>query len=118
MDKIKEVKPKQVVPGVTGHYVHGDLHTLGYVILEKGSIVPLHQHQQEQITFVLEGQLDMVIDGKPYSLTPGFYHIIPSNVLHSAVAVKDCVLIDTFSPVREDYKNLDTAAFALAGDTK
>jgi quercetin dioxygenase-like cupin family protein len=97
MEKIIEVKPKQVVPGVTGHYVHGDLQTLGYVILEKGSIVPLHQHMQEQITLVLEGQLDMVIDGKPYSLTPGSYHIIPSNVLHSAVAVKDCVLIDTFS---------------------
>jgi quercetin dioxygenase-like cupin family protein len=114
MNRIKDVKPKHVVPGITGHYVHGELHTFGYVVIKKGSIVPEHHHPQEQITFVVEGQLDMVIGGEPHSLTACSYHIIHSNVRHSAVAPIDCVVIDTFSPVREDYKNLDSAAFSLS----
>ena len=57
-----------------------------------------------QITFILEGQLDMVIGDIPYSLKSGMYHVIPSNVIHSAVAVTDCKLIDVFNPVREEYR--------------
>jgi quercetin dioxygenase-like cupin family protein len=115
MKKIKDLQPKSIVPGILGHYAHGELHTFGYVLIKKGSIVPEHQHPHEQITFIVEGQLDMVIDGKAYSLTPGFFHIIPSNVRHSAVAISDCIVIDTFSPVREDYKNLESVAFSSVG---
>ncbi len=114
MSRIKDVRPKQVAPGITGHYVHGELHTFGYVVIKKGSIVPVHHHKQEQITFIVEGQLDMIIGGEPHSLTAGMYHVIHSNVPHSAVAPIDCVLIDTFSPVREDYKDLESVAFTLA----
>ncbi len=109
MQRIKDIKPKELVPGITGYYAHGDKHTLGLVELKAGSIVPEHHHLHEQITYILEGQLDMTIGGKSYSLTPGTYHVIPSNTPHSAVAVKDCKLIDTFSPVREDYKSSDAA---------
>ena len=115
MKKIKDVKPKALVPGIAGYYAHGELHTFGYVEIKKGSIVPEHRHEHEQITFILEGQLDMVIAGDPYSLTAGSYYIIHANVPHSAVAATDCVVIDTFSPVREDYKNPETAAFSLEG---
>src|SRR6476620_1531127 len=118
MNQIKDVKPKKVVDGVTGHYVHGDLHTLGYVVIKKGSIVPEHRHPQEQITFIMDGQFDMKIGGEPYSLTAGTYHIIHSNVPHSGVAITDCIIIDTFSPVREDYKDLDTVAFTLQAESK
>ena len=118
MNRIKDVKPKKVVEGVNGHYVHGDLHTLGYIVIKKGSVVPEHRHPHEQITFVLEGQFDMKIDGEPHALTSGMYHIIHSNVTHSGVAITDCLIIDTFSPVREDYKDLDTIAFALDSEKK
>ena len=47
----------------------------------------------------------MNIDGVEYSLTPGCYHIIPSNVWHGANAITDCKLIDVFGPVREEYKS-------------
>ncbi len=104
MPNIKDIKAKEVVPGVTGYYVHGDQTTLGYVELKKDSIVPLHQHPQEQITYILEGELEMLINEEVCLLTAGMVHVIPSNVLHSAVAVTDCKVIDAFSPVREDYK--------------
>lgn len=104
MQSIKSIPPKEIVPGITGYYAHGDKHTFGYVEIKKGSVVPEHHHIQEQITYIIEGQLNMVIGGEPCPLTTGMCHIIPSNMPHSAVAVTDCKLIDTFSPVRDDYK--------------
>lgn len=106
MSQITSIPPKTLTPGITGHYVHGEKSTLGLVILKEGSSVPPHQHLQEQITYILEGRLQMVIDGKDCLLEQGMYHVIPSNVVHSAVALTDCQLVDVFSPVREDYKTV------------
>ena len=64
MQRIKDIKPKELVPGITGYYAHGDKHTLGLVELKAGSIVPEHHHIHEQITYILEGQLDMMIGGR------------------------------------------------------
>jgi len=101
---IKNIKPRELVPGITGYYAHGDSMTFGYVELKAGSNIPLHQHEQEQITYIIEGELNMVIGGQSCSLNAGMYHIIPSNTPHSAIANTDCKVIDAFSPVREDYK--------------
>ncbi|HEY0041081.1 MAG TPA: cupin domain-containing protein [Flavisolibacter sp.] len=105
MQQITSITPRQLTTGIHGHYVHGEKSTFGLVVLEEGSSVPLHQHPQEQITYILEGKLQMVIDGKDCLLEPGMYYVIPSNVIHSAVALTACKLIDVFAPVREDYKS-------------
>lgn len=104
MQLIKDIKPKELVPGITGYYAHGNSMTFGYVELKAGSNIPMHQHVHEQITYIIEGQLDMVIGGQPCLLTNGMYHVIPSNTPHSAVAKTDCKVIDAFSPARDDYK--------------
>src|SRR5512138_398753 len=104
MEQIKNIRPKELAAGVTGYYAHGTNMSFGYVELLEGSSVREHNHFQEQITFILEGQLDMVIDGKPCSLEQGMYYVIPSNTMHSATAKTFCRVIDVFSPVREDYK--------------
>ena len=104
MEPIKNIIPKELVPGITGYYCHGEKMTFGYVELLEGASVPLHYHVQEQITYIMEGQLDMVIGGVAYSLTAGMYHVIPSDMPHSAVAKTFCKVIDAFSPVREDYR--------------
>lgn len=104
MPLITSITPKTLAPGIAGHYAHGDKSTLGLVMLEKGSKVPLHSHRHEQITYIVKGQLQMVIDGKDWLLEEGMYYVIPSNVMHSAVALTDCQVIDVFAPVREDYK--------------
>ena len=103
MELIKNQFPKELAPGLTGYYAHGKNLTLGYVEIKAGSDLPSHRHQHEQITYIIEGQLDMIIGGKSCSLTEGMYYVIPSNVLHGAVAVTDCKVIDVFNPVREDY---------------
>jgi quercetin dioxygenase-like cupin family protein len=104
MQQLKNISPKQLAPGLTGYYAHGKNMTLGLVEIIAGNNLPQHQHPHEQITYILEGQLDMTIDDTLCSLTAGMYYVIPSNVWHGAVAVTDCKVIDVFNPVREDYK--------------
>lgn len=107
MQLITAIPAKQLMPGITGHYAHGENMTFGFVELKAGSQVPMHHHVHEQTTYIIEGQLDMEIDGQAYPLTTGMYHVIPSNTPHAAIARTDCKVIDVFSPVREDYKNQD-----------
>ncbi|MBC7872472.1 MAG: cupin domain-containing protein [Ferruginibacter sp.] len=104
MELIKNIKPRELMPGINGYYAHGDNMTFGYVELKAGSSVPLHQHIHEQITYIIEGELDMVIGGQACLLTGGMVHVIPSQTSHSAIARTDCKVIDVFSPVREEYK--------------
>lgn len=104
MALLKDAPAKQLSPGIKGHYIHGNQTTIGLVEIKKGSVLALHHHPHEQITYIVEGQLDMTIGDGEYSLTAGMCHVIPSNTPHSAIAVTDCLVIDTFSPVREEYK--------------
>jgi len=104
MQLLKDIPSKELVTGIKGHYAHGTSMTFGYVEIKGGSKLPEHHHEHEQITYVIDGRLEMMIGGKPYPLTAGMYHVIPSNVPHSAFAATDCIVIDAFSPVREDYK--------------
>ncbi|HEX6191724.1 MAG TPA: cupin domain-containing protein [Chitinophagaceae bacterium] len=104
MQDIKALPPKELAPGLTGYYAHGKHLTLGYVEIKAGSDLPAHQHVHEQITYIVEGELDMNIDGKQCLLKAGMYYVIPSGVIHGAVAHVDCKVIDVFNPVREDYR--------------
>lgn len=103
MQLLKDITPKELAPGLTGYYAHGTNMTLGLVEIKAGSNLPEHKHVHEQITYILEGELDMTIGGEKCLLTAGMYHVIPSNVLHSAIAKTDCKVIDVFNPVRQDY---------------
>ncbi|MEO6611771.1 MAG: cupin domain-containing protein [Chitinophagaceae bacterium] len=103
MSSIKNIPPKELAPGITGYYTHGSSMSFGYVELAPGSSVPMHQHVHEQITYIIEGELDMVIGGEECPLKAGMYHVIPSNTPHSAIARTACKVIDAFSPLREDY---------------
>jgi quercetin dioxygenase-like cupin family protein len=106
MPQIQDITPLQLMEGITGQYVHGQQMTFGLVEIVAGTIMPQHQHIHEQITYLLQGELEMVIDGISYTLKAGNFYVISSNVLHGAQAVTACKLIDVFCPVREAYKVL------------
>lgn len=106
MPQIQDITPLQLMEGITGQYVHGQQMTFGLVEIVAGTIMPQHQHIHEQITYLLQGELEMVIDGISYTLKAGNFYVISSNVLHGARAVTACKLIDVFCPVREAYKVL------------
>lgn len=104
MQQLKDIAPRELAPGLNARLVHGVQTTLSVVEIKKGSVLPEHKHFQEQITYILKGQLDMIIGGEKYSLTEGSVHVIPPNVPHSAVATTDCTVVDAFSPARDDYR--------------
>ncbi len=101
---ISEIPQRLLIKGIRGRYIHTENSTIGFVEIEKGAILPEHSHFHEQTTQIIEGKLEMVIGGETKILEPGMFTIIPSNVSHSAVALTDCLVTDTFCPVREDYK--------------
>jgi len=103
-NNINNLREKEIIEGITGRYIHGSNSSFGVVNIVGGSILPPHSHHHEQITFILEGELEMTIGGETMTLRAGDYFVIPSNVTHSAIAHRDCKLIDVFSPVREEYK--------------
>ena len=73
------------------------------VAFEVGGVGPLHQHMHVQITHVESGVFEVEIDGQKKVLKAGDAFHIPANILHGAVCLEEGVLIDVFSPMREDF---------------
>lgn len=104
LENLKNIKEKELVPGFRGKFIHSDSMTLAYWNIASGSILPEHDHVHEQVVNVLEGTLEISIEGIHHSLEPGSVLCIPSNVPHSGKAVTQCRVLDVFHPVREDYQ--------------
>lgn len=102
--RVKEAKPVEVMPGVIRLLIsHGERAMAVRFDLAKGSSVPNHTHPHEQLGFLTTGSLQMTIGEETRLLEPGDSYAIPPHVLHGAKAVENCVVVDIFSPVREDY---------------
>lgn len=100
---LKDIKPKEILPGYTVRFVHTESMTFAYWDVEKGSPLPEHAHHHEQVANVLEGEYRLTVNGETQTLKPGDVAVIPSNVPHSGLAITACKLMDVFCPVREDY---------------
>ena len=88
--------------------ITGERMMLAHVYLKKGCIVPQHSHENEQITYILEGALRFWIgeDGaQEVIVRAGEVLTIPSNVVHKAEALEDTLDVDVFSPPRQDWLN-------------
>ncbi len=73
------------------------------VKFEKGAVGYLHHHYHSQATYVASGVFEITIDGKKKTLKEGDGFFIPSDVPHGAECLEDGMLIDVFSPAREDF---------------
>jgi len=87
--------------------VVGEKAMIAQIFLKKGAVVPLHQHDAEQITYILDGALKFELEGKEVVVHKGEVLYIPSNVPHRAVAIEDTLDVDVFSPLRMDWINKD-----------
>ncbi|PYU50598.1 MAG: cupin domain-containing protein [Acidobacteria bacterium] len=101
----KNVEREQLNPLIDREMVVGDRIMLARVLLKKGAHVPLHHHHNEQVTYILEGALKFVIDGKEIVVRAGEVLCIPSHMPHEAWAIEDTVDLDVFDPPREDWLN-------------
>jgi len=86
--------------------ITGDRTMLAHVYLKKGCVVPKHQHENEQFTYILEGALEFLIgeDGaRKEIIRAGEVLHLPSNLPHAARALEDTLDLDIFCPPRQDW---------------
>jgi quercetin dioxygenase-like cupin family protein len=103
-----EMPRETVSPMLDRRLITGDRMMLAHVSLKKGCIVPKHSHENEQITYILEGALKFWL-GEDQSeivvVSAGQVLHIPSNVPHQAEALEDTLDVDIFDPPRQDWLN-------------
>ncbi len=100
-----EMEKETVSETIKRRIVTGDRAMLAHIYLDKGARVPKHAHENEQITYLLEGVLKFWIgeDREEIVLRAGEVLHIPSNVPHEAEALEDCLDVDVFTPPRQDW---------------
>ncbi len=95
---------KKAFDGVTYKtLVYGDKTSLGEFWLKKGSIVPIYKHPHEQTGYMISGRMTFKIADEDHNAEAGDSWSIPGNVEHSVEVLEDSVVIEVFSPAREDY---------------
>jgi quercetin dioxygenase-like cupin family protein len=103
-----DMPKEQVTDVISRRLITGDRMMIAHVYLDKGAIVPQHSHENEQITYILEGALRFWIgeDGaQEVIVREGEVLTIPSNVPHKAEALEDTLDVDIFNPPRQDWLN-------------
>ncbi len=102
--ELASMPSREVAPGFHGKFVHTEHQTFAFWEIAPGSSLPLHSHPQEQVLQMLEGEFELRVGGKVLHLKAGEVVVIASNEEHSGKALTPCKIIDTFYPVREDYR--------------
>ena len=100
------MKKERVSDMLERRLITGERMMLAQVYLKKGCIVPKHSHENEQLTYILEGALKFSLgeDGaEEITVSAGEVLLIPSNVPHKAEALEETLDVDIFSPPRQDW---------------
>jgi quercetin dioxygenase-like cupin family protein len=101
--RLADMPTEHLNPLLDRQFVAGEKSMLARLILRAGCVVPLHSHENEQITYILEGALKFSVQGKEVIVRAGEILVIPSHVPHSAEALEDTVDLDVFCPPRADW---------------
>jgi quercetin dioxygenase-like cupin family protein len=107
--KWSDVEVEQLSSTIGRQFIVGTDMMIARVLLKKGGHVPMHQHHNEQITYILEGALRFVVGGKEVVVRAGEVLCIPPHVPHEAFALEDTVDLDIFNPPRQDWIDRDDA---------
>lgn len=104
LNAIPAIEP---VPGCRMRTPHGEHLMLSFLEMDAGAEVPLHHHPHEQGGILIRGRMQLTIGDETRTVDAGSMFLIPSNVPHRAIAIDGpAVVLDVFSPVREDYAEL------------
>jgi quercetin dioxygenase-like cupin family protein len=116
---IKQIAPIEAVPGCRMRTPFGEHLMLSYLEMDEGAVVPLHHHPHEQGGMLLKGKVELTIGDEKRICEAGSMFLIPPNTPHKAVAVGGpAVVLDVFSPIREDYAALLNKYIPTGADTK
>ena len=98
-----EIALEKITEMVSQKIVCGEREMLVQVYVKRGCLVPLHAHESEQMTYVLQGALKFVINGEDITVREGEVLHIPPVTPHQAEALEDTFELDVFSPIRKDW---------------
>lgn len=100
-----EIELEHVTAMISRKIVTGEREMIAQITLKKGAIVPMHEHESEQLTYIFEGALRFLVEGKEVTVRAGEVLHIPSGIPHQAEALDDTFEMDVFSPIRHDWLN-------------
>src|SRR5882757_3612694 len=98
-----EIALEKVTEMLSRKIVTGDREMLVQSYVKRGCLVPMHAHDSEQMTYVLQGALKFLVGGEEITVREGDVLHIPSGVQHQVEALEDTFELDVFSPVRTDW---------------
>ena len=99
-----EIALEKITEMISQKIVAGEREMLAQIYLKRGALVPMHSHESEQMTYILQGALKVVVNGgEEITVREGEVLHIPSGVPHQAEALEDTFELDVFSPVRKDW---------------
>ncbi len=104
--KWDDMPKEQLTDSLARRLITGDRMMLAHVYMKKGCVIPRHSHENEQLTYILEGALCFYIgedEKEEVIVRAGEVLHIPSNIPHKAVALEDTLDVDIFSPPRQDW---------------
>jgi quercetin dioxygenase-like cupin family protein len=102
----EDLPREELNPQIGRRLITGDRMMIAQVYLAKGALVPQHAHENEQITYILEGHLRFSLGdgvGEIVDVRAGEVLTIPPNVPHAAEAIEDTLDVDVFNPPRQDW---------------
>lgn len=100
-----EIALEKVTEMISRKIVSGEREMLAQIYLKRGALVPIHAHDSEQMTYILQGALRFLVDGEEIVVREGEVLHIPSRLPHQAEALEDTLELDVFSPVRAEWTN-------------
>jgi quercetin dioxygenase-like cupin family protein len=98
-----EIALEKITEMISRKIVTGEREMLAQTYLKRGAQVPMHSHDSEQMTYVLQGALRFLVDGEEIIVKEGEVLHIPSGTPHQAEALEDTFELDVFSPIRTDW---------------
>jgi quercetin dioxygenase-like cupin family protein len=98
-----EIALEKITEMISQKIVAGEREMLAQIYLKRGALVPMHTHESEQMTYILQGALKVMVDGEEITVREGEVLHIPSRVPHQAEALEDTFELDVFSPIRADW---------------
>lgn len=101
--ELRNLPELEIAKGIKANAITADTVTVLHARLEEGALLPEHSHHNEQVVNVIEGELELTVEGKKYNLMPGNAMVLEPNVVHSGQALKACKVVDVFHPVRRDF---------------
>jgi quercetin dioxygenase-like cupin family protein len=105
--RIDDYDPIELTPGARARTPYGEQIMLSYLELDEGCVVPRHSHPHEQAGMLLKGRMELTIGDESRLCEVGDLFIIPGDTPHAARPVDGpAVVLDIFSPVREDYAEM------------